>query len=186
MSFIFEHFRDAAVEARKRLPIVERSHLSKADEAKCRINGGSLIGWLNRHGPHFLQQRAFWSPHEDEPKLIFTSDMTGLVAAQEILGPSPDGIVYLLDEEAEEGFSTFPDLIFDSCVHFWAKFRRRLPNHFARDASDQYPIPPRARYWIHEEGTVWGPLAGQGGAHLWMWDGNEAVLLEEAFERWVS
>lgn len=181
-----EDLQAASVEARRLIPIPDRPNLSKADEAKCRINGGSLIRWLNKHQAHFLQQRAFWNPHADHPGLVFTSDMTGLVAAQEILGPSPEGIVYMLDEEAEEVFSASLSFESDSCIHFWARFRARLPNHFARNVSDRHPIPPRARYWIHEEGTIWGPLAGEGGSHLWMWDGKDAVLLEEAFERWVS
>lgn len=186
MSSAFEELVAASVDARRVSPLPNRSELSEADEARCRINGGSLLAWLKRHGPEFLEQRRSWEPEESAPGLVFTSDMTGLVAALEISGPSPEGMVYLLDDEANVVFSKWQESFFHSCIHFWARFRPRLPNHFKAEMGDRHPIPPGAKYWIHEEGTVWGPLAGRGAAHLWMWDGQEATLLEEAYESWIS
>lgn len=186
MPSAFEELQTASVGARRTSPLPNRSDLSGADEARCRINGGSLLAWLNKHGPEVLEQRLLLQPGESAPGLVFTSDITGLVAALEILGPSPEGIVYLLDDEAEDVLSRWQEDFFHSCVHFWARFRPRLPKHFKAQIAERHPIPPRAKYWIHEEGTMWGPLAGGGAEHLWMWDGKQTTLLEEAFQSWVS
>lgn len=98
--------------------------------------------WLSpcvahRHGPDVLEQRLLLHPDERVPGLVFTSDMTGLVAALEILGPSPEGIVYLLDDEAEDVFSRRQEDFFHSCVHFWARFQPRLPKHFKAQIAER-------------------------------------------------
>ena len=176
-----EHIRHL----RRDRPIPPRADLSRIQEARCRINGGSLIAWLERQGPGFLQERSFWHPEEGPPPIAFTSDMSGLVAAREILGPKPKGIVYLLHSEFERVLRR-PGFPVHGYVHFWARFLTRVPAELRPVVEESFPLDKGSRYWIHAEGTVWGPLAGQGLEHLWEWNGNEAKLLKEAITEWIS
>jgi hypothetical protein len=181
--------RQHAAACRLKRPIPPRETLSPEEEEQCLITGGSLIQWLNSHGPEFLRQRAFFKeimPIAKDPVLVFTSNMPGLVAAQEILDPCPEKIVYLLESEYAECELRRLDPDYRHHVHFWSVFREPVDPEFAKRASEQYPLAAGACYWQHSEGTVWGEPAGRGVDHLWSWNGTQLDLLEEAFDSWIS
>jgi hypothetical protein len=176
--------RQYSTTCRSRTPLPSRKSLRPKAEWQCRIVGSSLRQWLPQVGPRFLQERAVLGPMlelDAEPLLVFTSDVPGLVAAQEILGPEPERAVCLLVEE----YDALPRRLADpDCrwhVHVWSFFRPSVHRGFRAWARERYPLPKGSRYWQHSEGTLWGALAGRSVDHLWNWDGKEATLLEEAF-----
>jgi hypothetical protein len=175
-----EHVADARATA----PIPDRSSLSIEDEHRCRRNGGLLLAWLNRHGPQILAQRRFFRGPDDRPVIVFTTDITGLVAAREILEGESLELVYLLDTEYDQWMSNNND-DFAYHVHLWARFTEPTGDFLER-ARREYPQPPGHIYWNHSEGTVWGHLQGRGAEHLWAWNGREPSLLKEAFVEWVT
>ena len=71
-------------------PLPERAQLSKAEEYQCRSLGGTLIVWLERHGPRLLQEREVLRRSfevESDPAIVFTSTVPDLVAAKQISRP---------------------------------------------------------------------------------------------------
>lgn len=122
----------------------------------------------------------------EEPGIVFTSDVAGLLAAVEIIGDDAPGTVCLLDEEFRRILRDHPDERLCHHVHFWSIFDERLEAEALGQATSDHPISKGFVYWLHREGTMWGPLAGRGVDHLWSWDGTEPELIEEAFATWVS
>lgn len=181
----FEELQSYVRSLRAKNPLPSSKSFRAARHARYRINGGSIVSWLENHEPHFLEQRRFWKPEEDSPPTVFTSDITGLVAASEIFDPDVRGIVYLNEGQFNNWLRMNPDDEFLGHVHFWARWVDPPHKDFL-EMAEQYPLPPGGKYWQHQEGTLWGPLAGRGGDHLWIWDGNEATLVEEAMIRWIS
>ena len=170
-------------------PLPRREALSAAEEWQCRIIGGSLIRWLNDHGPRMLQERRMLARTmhvEEDPCIVFTSSVPGLVAAQEIIGLDDEGIVYLGDDEFEAWSKDHADDEYRWHVHVWSHFTESLPSRLRQEAQESFPLPEGHVYWLHAEGTMWGKLAGRGGDHLWQWDGEKPTLLEEALRTWVS
>lgn len=123
---------------------------------------------------------------EPEPIIVFTSDVPGLVAAQPIVGSDHERIVFLLDSE----FDALPlkplDPTYRWHVHYWSRFRTELDAEFLARARAKHPLPNGHSYWQHSEGTMWTINAGNGGDHLWRWDGQTPELLEAAMTRWVA
>jgi len=148
------------------------------------MNGGWLLAWLRDSAAGFITQRRFFEPGEGQPLLVFTTDISGLVAAQEIAGDDPSELVYLLDEEYDEWMAQHDDG-FEHHIHLWARFID--PDHdFLDRAKRDFPCPVGWRYWTHSTGTLWGRLAGGGADHLWVWDGRESKLVKHAFNTWVT
>ncbi len=109
----FAGLRTFIGECREKCPIVERAVLSAEDENQCQIIGGSLLAWLQKHGPPLIQERAVLSKlqkWEKDPFIVFTSEQTGLVAAKEILGEERANIAFLAPFEFSEWLKfTLPD-----------------------------------------------------------------------------
>ena len=145
--------------------------------------------WLREHGPRMLQERATLAhllTIDREPSIVFTSDAAGLFAAEEIVGPDDDRVVYLLEEEFAAAEPSLADPGYVRHVHVWSRFLPNLEAGFAEQARVRYPIPASSEFWQHAEGTMWGVNAGRGGDHLWRWNGREPELLEEAMTGWVA
>ncbi len=119
------------------------------------------------------------------PFIVFTSDVPGLVAAQEILGQDHDRIDFLLEGEYASSALLAADTKFRYHVHVWSFFRSAVEPTLETKARTKYPLRKGCIYWQHSEGTLWGLNAGRGGDHLWRWDGHTPELLEEAFSQWV-
>jgi len=184
-----DELRRFAAARRAARPLPERDALTPAQERQCRIVGGALLAWLQDHGPRFLQERATMAALlevEPDPAIVFTSDLPGLVAAQEILGSEHELVTFLLEEEFADAEVRTADPGYIRHVHVWSRFLPELETKFAALARSKHPIRPGDRYWQHAEGTMWAPNAGRGVDHLWRWDGSEPELLEEALTHWVA
>ncbi len=120
-----------------------------------------------------------------DPAIVFTSNVPGLVAARELIGPDHERVLYLKEEEFADAPADLADPAYHWCIHFWSYFGEVKPSLEA-EARIKYPIPTGSIYWQHIEGTMWGINAGRGGDHLWCWNGHEPELLEEAISTWVS
>jgi len=184
-----DDLRRFATACRSMRPLPERGTFTPAQEWQCRIVGGALLTWLREHGPRLLQERAVMATLlrvDPDPVIVFTSDVPGLVAANEILGSDHERVVMLLDEEFAEAEARAADHGFVRHVHVWSRFLPELERDFAAVARTKHPLPATSSYWQHAEGTTWAPNAGRGGNHLWRWDGRQPELLEEAMTHWVA
>jgi hypothetical protein len=183
----FEGLKKFIADCRVRLPIVAREELSVEEEAQCQIVGGSLITWLEKWAPRLVQERAMLAKIQNweiDPFLIFASNQPGLAAAREILEKGPESVAFLFPDEFADWLSGNPDPGYRWHVHTWSFFAP-LDVDTAKKAT-RYPIGPGESYWLHREGTMFGPLCGRGGDHLWKWDGQTSELLEECINQWVS
>jgi len=87
-----------------------RSELTAGEEFRCQINGGSMLTWLNEKAQVFMEDRQnhCWRMGAlREPKIFFSSDATGLVAAREILGPDSEDILAFPHDELLECQGSF-------------------------------------------------------------------------------
>lgn len=183
----FAELRAFVTECRAKRPLIAREELSHAEEIQCRIIGGSLISWLQKYGPHLLQERVMLADlegWEKDPFVVFTSEQPGLVAAREILEEGPSSIVFLYPKEFTQWLKKHPDQNFRWHVHTWSFFCPLDADSLQK--AQKYPLAPGESYWLHREGTMCGPLFGRGGDHLWKWNGREAILLEECLNQWIS
>jgi hypothetical protein len=181
--------REHAAACRTTVPLPDRDTLTAAQEWHCRIVGGTILTWLRQVGPRFLQERAVICTLQDidrDPTIVFTSDLPGLVAAREIVGPDHERVIYLLEDEFAAAPARVADPQYKWHVHFWSFFRSEIDPDFAAEARARHPIPEGCIYWQHSEGTMWAVNAGRGADHLWRWDGHKPELLEEAMSQWVS
>jgi len=175
--------RTYVAQCRAAEPLPERADINPAEEWQCQIVGGTILSWLREHGPHFLEQRSVLGTLldvDDDPAIVFTSNMPGLIAAREILGPDHERVICLLEREFAGSPAQLADPSFKHYLHFWSYFRSELDPQLADEAKAKYPLPPECRYWQHTEGTLWADNAGQEVDHLWCWDGHQPKLLEEA------
>jgi hypothetical protein len=181
--------RTYAAEHRAAVPLPDRDALTDAQEWHCRLVGGTILAWLRQHGPRFLEERVVMCKLlgiDRDPTIVFTSDVPGLIAAREIVGPDHERVVYLLEDEFAAAPPRVTDPEYKHHVHFWSFFRPELEPGFAAQARAKHPIPAGCSYWQHSEGTMWAVRAGRGVDHLWRWDGDKPELLEEAMSHWVS
>ena len=183
----FADLRRFAGTCREQNPLPCRERLTPDAEIQCRIVGGSLIAWLERHGPLLLRERAAVCALEQlerDPFIVFTSDVAGLVAADEIVGGGHNRIATLLTGEFDAWRSENPDPAYRWHIHTWSCFSEP-------EDADLVNVPPHLlqrdeTYWLHKEGTMTGRLCGRGGDHLWKWNGVEPVLLKECLNQWVA
>jgi hypothetical protein len=183
----FDEVRCDARGFRRSHPLAARDSLSMKDEMQCRIIGGSLIQWLEKYSPRLLQERSVLAKlkgWESDPFVVFTSEQPGLIAASEILKGKASKIVFLYPDEFTKSTKSYPDPDYRWHVHTWSYFTTLDADELQRAA--KYPLAPGETYWLHKEGTMCGPLFGRGGDHLWKWNGEKPVLLEECFNQWVS
>jgi hypothetical protein len=181
--------REYVAGCRAKAPLPDRDALTEAQEWHCRIIGGTLLTWLRQVGPRFLPERAVMCNLlgiDRDPAIVFTSDLPGLVAAREIVGPDHERVIYLLGDEFAAAPPRAADLEYKRHVHVWSFFCPEVEPAFEAEARAKHPIPDGCGYWQHCEGTMWAVNAGRGGDHLWRWDGHKPELLEQAMSQWVS
>ena len=162
----FYGLRQFIADSHVKRPIVDREVLSAGQEMQCRIIGGSLISWLEKHGPRLLQEPAVFAGIEDwekDPFIVFTSEQRGLVAAREILEGGPMTEAFLYPREFADLLKRHPDLGYRWHVHTWSFFTP--VNAETANKARKYPIGPGESYWLHKEGTMSGALFGRGGDH---------------------
>lgn len=175
---------------REEKPLPDRAVLDAAEERQCQVMGGTLLTWLRKIGPAFLQERQAMSGTlgiEPEALIVFTSTIPGLVAARQIIPADNQAILYLEHDEFAGWTRQHPDDEYRWHVHFWSLYRATPDQEFLARAQERYPLEQATEtYWQHSEGTMWAKNVGRGVDHLWKWDGNEPQLLEEAFYHWVT
>ena len=172
---------------REKAPIPSRDLLGPQEEAQCRILGGHLIHWLSDRGPHLLQERAVlsslqkWDP---KPVICFHSNLPGMVAAHEILQDEPGPVLWGLSGD----FESLPtkDDSFTYHVELHSLFSPIPPAAVDPEVRHRYPLADSEAYFLHRDESVLGPLFARGAHHLWKWNGQELILLEEAVDAWVS
>lgn len=183
-----QELREFIADCRRTRPLRPRADLREDEERQCRIIGRGFISWLNEYGPHLLRERAILADSENwdkDPIVVFTSEESGLVAANEILDGDLSKILYLYPDELKSWHALRPDKEYLYHVHTWSCFIP-LGKDVLREARKKYPISKHESYWLHDEGTICGQNFGRGGSHLWKWDGEKPKLLEEAISQWVS
>ncbi len=97
-----ELMRAHAARCRQVRPLPDSRALSLAEVWQYRIVGGTIDTWLRQIGPRFLQERAMMAGMlgvDPEPAILFTSNVPGLVAAQELVGTGHNRVVFLLEDE---------------------------------------------------------------------------------------
>ena len=155
-------------------PLPTREQFSLSQEFQCRILGGTLISWLQRHGPTLLREREFLRDMmgvESNPTIILISNSPGLVAAHEILDPKSDSIFYFSSEVFAAFRTAHPDDDFRWHVEYSSFFAESLKAEDFDRASQHYPLQPKEQFWLHRESSTLGRLFGRGGDHLWKWNG---------------
>lgn len=179
--------KEYAGRRRKRRPLPDRPALSPEEEWQCRIIGSELLAWGRRGLPRIDGQREMLkrlAPFEPGPIVVFTTSISGLVAAREILAKPCEKIVCLLPEE----FALFERRNRDDGCRFhirrWSYFRAPDPRETA-EATQAHPNVPPAELRIHRAGDLWGAQCGSSADHLWRWTGQELVLLQEGFSQIV-
>jgi hypothetical protein len=82
---------------RHELPIPERSRFSAEQEAECQIIGSEFQSWNRDELQYIIGQRQMLRmiPFDQEPIIVCTTSMPGLVALQEIV-PEPLDLLYAL------------------------------------------------------------------------------------------
>ena len=172
---------------RQRTPIVPREHLDRLGECQCQTLGGHLIHWLQEWGPKLLQERAVYAHlvgRERDPLVCYISEMPGLVAAQEILGPNRGPVVWGCPED----FASFPTA--DTELTYHVELRSMFVDvdvkTESKDMVTKHPIGSNEAYLFHHDESIMAPLFARGGRHLWKWDGEHLSLLEEGWSTWVS
>lgn len=136
--------RSHAVACRASVPLPRREDLSSAEEWQCRIVGSSLLNWLRKIGPRFLQERAVLSKIleiDREPFIVFTSEIPGLVAANEILGTDHERVGFVLEVEFDSFLQQVEDPNYRWHVHVWSVFRKNIAPASGAEARAKYPIP---------------------------------------------
>ena len=170
-------------------PLPEREQFSKAEGHQCRLLGGILIEWLNRHGPKLLQERDVLRHGlevEGDPAVIIVSSVPGLVAAKEILDPRPASIFYFLPDAFTSFLSRHPDPTFQWHIVYSSSFSEHLDTETSARAVAKHKLRSTERFLLHSESTMLAQRFARGGDHLWKWNGRKMTLLEEGFNSWVS
>ncbi len=172
---------------RQKTPVPPRESLSPLEEAQCQVLGGHLLRWLTDWGPALLQQRAVFSKlqgWEPDPVVCFHSVMPGLVAAREILPDDAGRIVCGLPIDFESAPIRDDEFVFHVEIH--SLFSLVVPAEVTPEVRSRYPLAEREDCFLHRDESVLGPVFARGANHLWKWNGQELILLEEAIETWVS
>lgn len=165
-------------------PILDHDKLTDEDEWQYRIIGGGIVGFLEHGLPRILQERQvlLMNKFDPNPFVVLTSDMTGLLAAHEIIPESSENIVHLLHTDYEQWEQQYPVDEFNFHIHHWSYFRELDQELLAR-AKEAYPSEEVDGFRVHTEGHLWGKNCGAFGDHLWRWNGAELELIEEAFSQ---
>lgn len=169
-------------------PIPERESLTPLQEQQCRILGGHLIRWLRQWGPALIQERSFLADlqkWDKEPVIVIATDVPGMVAANEILGPPNDSLIYGKHEHVSEYETTTPDADFIFHCEL-ASYFEDLEETKAAALRKKFKLDEQTRLVSHYDCSTMGPLFARGGRHLWSFQEETPSLVAEGYESWVS
>jgi hypothetical protein len=176
------------VYAAKVLP--SRELMTKAENCQRQIIGSTIHAWLTDYGPKLLAERELirgpFDAWDSEPVIVITSTVPGLVAACDMLSSDPTRVFYLTNEAFKVFHEQHPDPEFQWHVTYESRISE-VPNSGPGSKSwGEHPLAAHECYWVHTEAYMLGPLFGQGWEHLWKWDGEKPVLLQQRMNNWVS
>ncbi|WP_397385658.1 hypothetical protein [Prosthecobacter sp.] len=169
-------------------PIPERENLTPMQEQQCRILGGHLIRWLQQWGPALIQERNFFADlnkWDKQPVIVILTDVPGLVAASEILGPPNDSLIYGKRQHVREYLTTTPDAEFTFHCEL-ASYFEELDEAKATTLRERFNLDDQTLLASHFDCSIMGPLFARGGRHLWSFQEETPSLVEEGYESWVS
>lgn len=172
----------------KNEPILERENLTPMQEQQCRILGGHLIRWLQQWGPALIQERSFLADVKNwdkDPVILIHTDVPGLVAAREILGPPNDSLIYGKHQHVREYLTTTPDAEFTFHCEL-ASYFEELDETRATALRERFNLDKQTLLASHFDCSTMGPLFARGGRHLWSFQEDRPSLVEEGYESWVS
>ena len=181
-----ESIRAFARECRLELPIPDRDTLDEEQELQTRYIGGSFLHWVREQLPALLAHRKVFRTLSlaDEPQIVVTTNMPGLVALDEIFEPEETNFIYLLDSEFQRWEETGGALDWVHQVHLWNRFR--TPDGPEKsELARLVDTDPATDLRVHEIGDQWYEHCGKGSVHLWRWSGDEFELLETGVEEFV-
>ena len=169
-------------------PIPERENLTPMQEQQCRILGGHLLSWLRQWGPALIQERNCFADMEKwdkQPVIVILTDVPGLVAASEILGPPNDSLIYGKHEHVREYLTTTPDADFSLHCEL-ASYFEELDEANAAALRKKFKLDDQTHLISHYDCSTMGPLFARGGRHLWSFQKETPSLVEEGYDSWVS
>jgi hypothetical protein len=167
-------------------PIPDRESLSAEEEWHCQIIGGDFIAWTQKHLPKILNERMVLKAmnFDQEPLIVFTTSMPGLVALKEIMPKPPEEMIFLLHSEFEKWNQQHSSDKYSSYIHHWSYFQDIKKEQLTL-AKKLYSSVPENELRIHNRGDLWGENCGTFGEHLWQWNGDKMVLLLEEISHGV-
>lgn len=183
----FNALRAHSAAARKRDPLPKAAKFTEIEFACYRLQGGTLLAWLEHFAPKLLQEREMFSHldgTEREPYIVVLSDTTGLAAATEIVGKAKQ-IVFLKSAEFDAFTDNEPDEKHKWHIQFVNEIALASKEDAAR-AKKKYRLKRGEEFWIHHEESVMGALFIRGAKHLLKWDGSNLSVVEEGFGVWIS
>jgi len=169
-------------------PIPARESLTPTQEKQCRILGGHLIRWLQQWGPALIQERNFFADMnkwDKQPVIVILTDVPGLVAASEILGPPNDSLIYGNHQHVREYLTTTPDAEFTFHCEL-ASYFEVLDEAKASSLREKFNLNDQTHLASHFDCSTMGPLFARGGRHLWSFQEETPSLVEEGYDSWVS
>jgi hypothetical protein len=172
---------------RQHNPYPHRETLSDEEERHCQIIGGEFWTWKQRHLPDIIKERmalSLMTKFDPKPLIVFTTTIAGLVAAQEIIPKPPNNLVYLLHTEYQDWEKEHSVDEFTFHIHHWSTFQK-IDRKLLSKAKKAYPEVNSEKFRVHTCGDLWGEQCGVEGEHLWSWNGQDMVLVEEAFSEVV-
>lgn len=177
-----DELQSFAVRQRRNHPVKHEKDLSEEEDWHRRIIGGSLMAWHEQRLNGILAERNAlrFLDFDPKPVVVFTTTMPGLVAAQDIMGESPENFVYLLDEEFDTWKENHPDDGFKFHIHHWNCLDNPSPE-LHEELVEAYPSVGADQFRFHRTGDMWGPNCGIFAEHLWQWTGEEMELLLQAY-----
>lgn len=150
-----------------------------------RVSGGAMLQLLDYIVSPAAMAR-FPVLHDqplDARVFIFTTDLSGAVAARELIAPESQHAIWLLREEWRAWLN---DPLCDSDDTFAHHYECWSVWHQDIDPAWNASPPPGAALWVHEEGWAIAENTGRGAQHLWAFDGAQPTLLKQDITSWVE
>lgn len=182
--------RRYVVECRASTPVPDRNTLTNVHEWQCRIIGSSIRAGVREYSPRYFREQAVvnrrWS--YNNPVIVFTSNVPGLIAVKEIIGTDHEQVVFLLEREYDASPCGEEDTEHGFYRHFWSTVdtEAELDPEYVAKLRTEYPIPDGCSYWRHSEGTYSGSLSSRCVTQLWYWDGETPTIIEGSRQVLVS
>jgi hypothetical protein len=178
--------RNFIKEQRLHSPIPNRDALSDEEEWHCRIIGGGFRAWYQNRLRQILLERSILTiaGFDPDPLIVFTAPLAGLVVAQEVMPETPENLVYLGHQEFKEWEREHLVDAHTFHIHHWSYFTG-AEGEMLEAIQQTFPTVSVDQIRIHVSGDLWGEQCGIEIYHVWQWNGEKMILLEEAFSHVV-